>query len=274
MTTYLPADYHMHSDHSGDSSTPMEDMIKSSIEKGLSEICFTEHMDMDFPILEDVPKDKFTLDIPSYKEELFALRDKYKDKITVRYGIELGLQPQIVDINNKIIKENDFDFCIGSVHLVDKMDPYYPSCWEGKNEEDVIRRYFELTQENISLFSDFDVLGHLDYIIRYTPSHGAGYSYAKYKDYIDKVLKVLVQKKKGLDINTQSMFRGGSFTNPNSDIIKRFKELGGEIITFGSDAHITEAVAGCFEKAKEIAKDCGFDSFYTFEKRVPTRHQL
>ncbi len=274
MSTLLPADYHMHSNHSGDSYTPMKDIVESSIERGLFEICFTEHMDLDFPILEDVPEGKFTLNIPSYKKELFSLKEIYKDQITIKYGIELGLQPQIADINSNLIRENDFDFVIGSVHLVDKMDPYYPDCWEGKDEDSVVKRYFELSLENIGLFNDFDVLGHLDYIIRYTPSHGANYSYYKYKEIIDEILKTLVEKGKGLDLNTQSMFRGGSFTNPNADILKRFKELGGEIITFGSDAHKTESVGGCFERAKEIALDCGFDSYFTFDKRVPTGHKL
>ena len=272
MNRSLPSDYHMHTHNSGDSEAPMKDMIESAIKCGLSEICFTEHMDLDFPITESVPEGTFTLDIPSYKKELFSYRQKYQDTISIKYGIELGLQSQIIAQNSRVISDNDFDFVIGSIHLLDHADPYYPEFWEGRDEESVIRRYFFSTLENIKFFSDFDVLGHLDYIVRYTPTHGAGYSYSKYKEEIDAILSYLAEHDKGLDLNTKSLTRGGADSNPNADILSRFRELGGHIITFGSDAHTPDEVAGCFERAREIAVSCGFDSYYTFDKRVPTAH--
>ena len=275
MSTKLPADYHMHTHNSGDSDTPMKDMIESAIEKGLSEICFTEHMDLDFPILEEVPEGTFTLDIPAYHAEVLSYQKQYQDKIAIKYGIELGLQPQIVAENTKVIKSNDFDFVIGSIHLVDKKDPYYPYLWEGQKEHDIIRRFFELTLENIQAFDDFDVLGHLDYIVRYAPSGVPDYSYDMYKDVIDEILKVLVSKNKGLDLNTKAaLFKGGANTNPSEEVLRRFHELGGRLITFGSDAHVPGGIAGSFDKATELAKSCGFEEYYTFEKRIPTAHKL
>ena len=270
----LPSDYHMHTHNSGDSTAPMKDMIESAISCSLSEICFTEHMDLDFPITESVPEGTFTLDIPSYTRELFSYKEEYKEKISIKYGIELGLQTQIVKENTQILADNNFDFVIGSIHLLDHADPFYPDMWEGRDEEDIIRRYFVATLENIKAFTDFDVLGHLDYIVRYTPTKGAGYSYNKYKDEIDAILTCLAENGKGLDLNTKSLTRGGSQPNPNSEILKRFNELGGRIITFGSDAHNPEEVTGCFDKAREIALNCGFDSYYTFDKREPLANPL
>lgn len=270
----LPSDYHMHTHNSGDSTAPMKDMIESAISCGLSEICFTEHMDLDFPINENVSEGTFTLDIPSYSKELFSYKEEYKEKISIKYGIELGLQTQIVKENSQIIKDNNFDFVIGSIHLLDHEDPFYPEIWKGRNEEDIIRRYFVATLENLKAFSDFDVLGHLDYIVRYTPTKGAGYSYSKYKDEIDAILSYLVENGKGLDLNTKSLTKGAIEPNPNSEILKRFNELGGKIITFGSDAHDPSGVAGCFDKAREIALNCGFTSYYTFENREPVANPL
>ncbi|SFB75991.1 histidinol-phosphatase HisJ family protein [Butyrivibrio sp. YAB3001] len=270
MTTKLPADYHLHTHHSGDSSAPMKDMIESAISHGLGEICFTEHMDMDFPVFKDVPKDTFTLIVPPYHDEVSFYQNEYKDKINIKYGVELGLQPQIKDINRKFINDNDFDFVIGSIHLVDKKDPYYyPDYWEKENEDQVIARYFELTIECLQDFDDFDVLGHLDYIVRYTPSKGANYSYDKYKELIDEILRIIIKKGKGLDFNSKALFYGGS-PNPNPDILRRYKELGGEIITFGSDAHVPEGIAGAFDKMRDIALSCGFDHYYTYEKKTPS----
>ncbi|WP_029230693.1 histidinol-phosphatase HisJ family protein [Butyrivibrio sp. VCB2006] len=273
--SFLPADYHLHTHNSGDSEAPMKDMVESAISKGLTEMCFTEHMDLDFPITEQVPEGLFTLDIPPYEKDLFSYREEYKDRIAIKYGIELGLQPQILADNKAIIQNHGFDFVIGSVHLLDHKDPYYYSnYWSAQDEDSVIRRYFESTLENIKLFSDFDVLGHLDYIVRYTPSKGADYSYFKYKDIIDEILSLLIEMKKGLDLNTKALVSGNENPNPGIDILKRYHELGGRIITFGSDAHVPDGVAGCFDKAKDIALKCGFDSYYTFTKRVPCANTL
>lgn len=271
----LPADYHMHSHNSGDSEAPMKDMIESAINKGLSEICFTEHMDLDFPVSDKVAEGLFTLDIPSYKEELFSYRKEYQDRISIKYGIELGLQPQITAENAAVIKDNDFDFVIGSIHLLDKQDPYYPPMWEGKDEYAIIRHYFEATLENIQKFTDFDVLGHLDYIVRYAPKGAPDYCYDMYKDIIDEILITLVKNGKGLDLNTKAaLFKSGASTNPSKEVLKRFHELGGRIITFGADAHVPDGVAAFFEGAREIALSCGFTHYYSFNKRVPTAIEL
>ena len=103
------ADYHMHSSNSGDSKAPMESMIQSAIDKGLKEICFTEHMDMDFPRLPELPPDPFLLDVEAYKKEFLINKEKYSDKITLKFGIEIGMQPQIVAENTALAAKHDFD---------------------------------------------------------------------------------------------------------------------------------------------------------------------
>lgn len=275
MNFNIPADYHMHSHNSGDSTAPMGDMVRSAIEKGLKEICFTEHLDLDYPDFPDLPPEKFDLNIPAYKNELLKYKERYKDKITVKFGIEVGMQPQVTDENMKIVGENDFDFVIASVHLVDKRDPFYADFWSQGSVEDTFRRYFEITSENIKLFTDFDVLGHLDYIARYVPEGDTTYSYERFKDQIDEILSYLARNGKGLDFNSKVLSRGDNLLpNPCPAALKRFKELGGEIITFGSDAHRPETIGCEFEKMRQIALECGFTHYYTFDHRVPTAHKL
>ncbi len=275
MSFNMPADYHMHSHNSGDSKAPMDAMIKSAIEKGLSEICFTEHMDLDYPEFPDLPPEPFTLDIASYKEELFKYKEIFKDQITVKFGIEVGMQPQVTAENLKLVKENDFDFVIASVHLVDKRDPFYGEFWTADTMENIFKRFFELNLENIKLFPDFDVLGHLDYIARYVPNGDTTYSYERFKDQIDEILAYLAQNGKGLDFNSKVLgYSDTLLPNPCPEALKRFKELGGEIITFGSDAHNPEAIACEFETMRQIALDCGFTHYYTFDHRIPTAHNL
>ncbi len=270
----MQADYHLHTHHSGDSTAPMADMIESALSKDISEICFTEHMDMDYPVTEDVPEGTFFLNTEEYFREYLYYKEIYKDRISIKFGVEVGLQPHLKGRIADYVKRFPFDFVIGSVHLIDGQDPYYPSFWEGKKESDVIRRYFEYTIENIESIKDFDVLGHLDYIVRYTPTHGEGYTYEAFRDIIDPILKAVIESGKGLDLNTKSLFGGGKAPNPNEDILRRYKELGGTIITFGSDAHKPEALAGGFGLAKDIAQRCGFTEYYTFEKRTGTPVRL
>ncbi len=275
MSFNLPADYHMHSNNSGDSKAPMEAMIKSAIDKGLKEICFTEHNDLDYPEFPDLEPGTFDLDIPFYKEELFKLRDKYKDQITVKYGIEIGMQPQVAKDNMKIVSENDFDFVIASVHLVDKKDPFYGDFWGWDKIENIFKRFFDITLENLKLFTDYDVLGHLDYIARYVPNGDTTYSYARFKEQIDEILAHLAKNGKGLDFNSKVLgYSDTLLPNPCPEALKRFKELGGEIITFGSDAHRPETIGCEFAKMRQIALDCGFTHYYTFDHRKPTAHEL
>ena len=270
----IKADCHLHSNHSGDSSTPMEEMVKQGIALGLDTLCFTEHNDFDFPITESDPEGKFTLNPDSYLYELISLREKYANQITLLFGIELGLQPSCVMQNAVLAKSYDFDFIIGSSHLVNGEDPYYPAYYENRTEEEAYRYYFQSELENIKKFQNFDVYGHLDYVVRYGPNGDRAYTYDKYKDVIDPVLMALIEKEKGLEINIGGMKRGMREFHPVSDILRRYRELGGEIITIGSDAHAPEDMASHFDTAAEVLKSCGFSYYTVFEKRVPQFRKL
>ncbi len=271
----IKADYHIHTHHSEDSTAPMEDMIKQAISKGLSEICFTEHMDLDFPDYPDMPPHPFILNPLPYREEYLKYRDIYSGRIALKFGVEIGMQTHVAKENTDFIRRNDFDFVIGSIHLIDNKDPYYPDFWDNASVDERIKRYFKTTLENIIEFNDFDVLGHLDYITRYAPKTDNVYTYDKYSDLIDPILVYLIDEGKGLDCNSQMLSKDISFDpNPSPAIISRFRQLGGEIITFGSDAHRPDVIACGFDKMRDIALSCGFTGYYTFEKRKPIFHSL
>lgn len=132
-----------------------------------------------------------------------------------------------------------------------------------------LREYFESILENIAAFDGFDVYGHIDYVVRYGPNKNANYSYQKYADIIDEILKALIIKGKGIEINTGGFKYGLGHPNPAEDIIKRYHELGGEIITIGADAHQPEHVAFDFEKVPSILKEAGFTHYTVFKNRKP-----
>ncbi|MBQ6695374.1 MAG: histidinol-phosphatase HisJ family protein [Lachnospiraceae bacterium] len=264
----VTADFHMHSSFSGDSDTPMEEMIQKAIELGLTHMCFTEHNDYDFPVCEEIPEGTFELNVDAYLYDLLKYREKYRDQINILFGIELGLQPQITRQNSILAKNYDFDFIIGSSHICNQKDPYYPAFYEGRSEEEAYREYFESILTNIKKFTNFDVYGHLDYVVRYGPNKDKDYTFAKYQDILDPILKLLVENGKGLEINTGGVGKGLRELHPCTDILKRYKELGGEIITIGSDAHSPKDIAAHFQRATEVLKECGFQYYTIFEKRV------
>lgn len=258
-------DAHMHCHFSGDSETPPVDMINASIVKGLPGICFTDHLDYDFKEQPGL----FDLDLEPYYHTITQLQQEYKDQINIHYGIELGLQPHIVSKNLAVIKQYPFDFVIGSTHLVNGIDPYYPQYFSNRTEEEGYLEYFETTLMNIKSSPDYDVYGHIDYIVRYGPNKNKFYTYKKYQDIIDEILRRLIEGGKGIEINTAGFKYGLGHPNPTEEILTRYKELGGEIITVGSDAHVPEHVAYDFSKVPDILKAAGFNYYTVFEKRKP-----
>ena len=229
-------DCHMHSEFSADSGTPTADMIRQAIALGFKGICFTEHLDPDYP---PTPDDlEFALDIPAYYTKLNELKETYKNQIHIHFGIEIGLQLHLKQYFHNLLKEYPFDFVIGSSHVVHGADPYYPEFFQGRNEEQAYLEYFESILENLDAFHEMDTYGHLDYIVRYGPNKNQFYSYEKYRNILDAILKKLADTNVGLEVNTGGYHYRLGEPNPCTDIIRRYKELGGEIITIGADADL------------------------------------
>ncbi len=261
-------DSHLHTSYSSDSDTPMQDMIERGISLGLSAMCFTEHMDMDFPRPPQDPMD-FEVDTDAYYEGLCKLKDVYKDKLQVLFGVELGFQSHLAERCEAYANSYPFDFIIGSSHIVNGKDPFFPAFYEGRPEDESYRIYFESELENVKSFNTYDVYGHLDYVVRYGPNKNQFYSYQKFSDILDEILRALIERGKGIEINTGGLKYGLGHPNPTEDIIRRYHELGGEIITVGSDAHVPEYVAFEFKKAAAILQECGFSYYTYFENRKP-----
>lgn len=258
-------DAHTHTCFSGDSDASMAAMIASAQAHNLTGICFTDHMDMDYPGEPTL----FLLDIPKYQSAVRSLQQQYEDTFAIHCGIELGLQPQLATRHRELLEEYDFDFVIGSSHIVHGLDPYDPPFFQNKTQEEAYREYFISIHENILAFDAFDVYGHLDYVVRYGPTKNKSYSYQQYADIIDTILKLLIEKGKGIEVNTAGFKYGLHHPNPTEDIIRRYHELGGEIITIGSDAHRPEHIAYDFEKIPELLKEAGFRYYTVFENRKP-----
>lgn len=270
-------DMHTHSAYSTDSRTPMEEQVRAAIAKGLKGICLTDHMDYEFPFeLFDSPCEgqPFVFDEKPYKEEISVLKKKYPD-IWIGTGVECGIQPDALTCgkNRALVGQKDWDFIIGSVHLVDRMDPYNALYWEGYDKTERVRHYFEGTLTCIQIFSDFDTLGHLDYAVRYAPADLI-YNPSEYLEIIDEIFKFIIKKDIALEINASGLFSSAGQINPHPVFLKRYAELGGELITIGSDGHTPERIAGKFNFLESYIKEAGLRQYVTYEMRKPVFHDL
>ena len=260
------SDFHVHTSFSGDSQTPARDQIEAAIKLGMKEICITDHHDYG---TREMCKTDFTLDIPAYLPAIRALAEEYRGRIRVLTGIELGLMMREKEYLENLEKELPVDYIIGSSHFIDGFDIYDRALYEGRSERDTFMRYFESTLNRISSMDCYDTKGHLDNIIRYSPDKNKNYRPAEYMDINDEILRTLIRKGKALECNTAGFKYGLGHPHPYEEILKHYHDIGGELLTVGSDGHRTHEVGGYFEQAAEILKSCGFRYYTVFHERKP-----
>ena len=235
-------DSHMHTKFSADSEMLAEDAINKAQKLGFG-IVFTEHFDFDLP--GDID---FTFIPEDYWREYEHLRSN-----NLRLGVEVGMEEHSRKPYLEFIKRVPFDQVIGSIHLVERLDIYYPEYYADKDKNTAYRKYFEAMAEEAEI-GDFDILGHIDYICRAAPYENPEIEYSTFKDDIDKILKIIVEREKVLELNTRrfNTRRGIKELVP---IYKKYKELGGKYVTLGSDAHRVEAVCNYFDRAIDFVKE-------------------
>ena len=273
------ADMHVHTRWSSDSTTPVAEQVERAIELGMESICITDHQDFDAPRF---PPDYFTFliddrgddaAISAYVADLARVKERYGDRIEVLTGIELGMQPHLCERLTELANSFPFDFIIGSTHTFHKMDAEDKRHYEGVDIQLAVSQYFEEELENIKRFQVFDVAGHMDFVLRYGPGALEQFTYAKYADILDAILKELIETGRGIECNT-SKFAAKNMTNPHRDIIKRYAELGGEIITFGSDSHVSSRLGEGFCEVAEMVKACGIDYYAVFRQHKPSFYKI
>lgn len=260
----MRADVHMHCGFSNDSESRPEDMVESAIAKGLSVICFTDHYDKDN--LDWV--DEAIFDVESYFQKMIELQEEYRDQIDIRIGAEIGMQPYLAEYYQDFMAQHPFDFVIGSVHSVLEHDVAL-DFFQKHSDPEGYKIYFEEMLQDVQKIKSYDVLGHLDYIVRYSNQGSKGFDLNDYMDIIEEILKQVIAHGKGIEMNMSGLKYGLGAPHPQPEIIKRYRELGGEIITVGADGHIPEHIAYDYHLADDILKSCGFKYYTEFKGRKP-----
>ncbi len=260
-------DYHMHTMVSFDGQATPQQMVQAALAAGLKEICFTDHVD--YELGKDEQPMVFDLDAYNAAYDGLAAQG-----LKIRRGMEFGLKEYNADQLKWDSSRRQYDFVLGSIHFVDEVDIYFASpWWEGKTLEEAERRYLEQTLLCVQHHDGFDVLAHLTYLgkVKGNPSHKPIH-YEDHRELLDEILRTLARKGKGLELNTSGMDRCGVYL-PGLDYFRRFKELGGEIVTIGSDAHAPNRVGQyTHEAATQLAEIFGY--VCTFENRQPIFHKI
>lgn len=256
-------DYHIHSHFSSDCESDMKDVIEMAIELKLKEICFTDHIDYDY--CDSSIRFDFNLD--EYTDYIELMRKKYGDYIKILKGVEIGIQPHIVEKCDKLVKNNGFDFVIASMHTCNRQDLYSGAFYLNKTPKEAYLKYFEELLYCIKNFRNFNVVGHLNILARYN-DEVAKESLTDYFDILEVIFKALIERNKGIEINTSSL-RYSNTLLLSADILKFYHDLGGKIITLGSDTHVPNTLSYKFDYIYDILREIGFEYITTFEEMKP-----
>ena len=259
-------DYHIHTTVSYDGhNTPLE-MAQAALRAGLKEICFTDHLDYQ----QSSPKEIYAYTPEAYRAGYDGLEIS---GLTIRHGAEIGMTCWNVDEIIQDLNAYPYDFVIGSVHFIDDIDIYYPEFWAGRDFLATEQIYFEELLRCVQLHDTFDVLGHLTYI-----SKCKGHPNPRiipledHKEVIAEIMKTLIAKGKGMEINTSGVDRCGDYL-PGIPYLKLFKDLGGEIVTVGSDAHTSDRVGQYINDGIALVGSI-FGQVCTFCNHQPIFHKL
>lgn len=252
-------DYHLHSLHSFDGKSTLSHMCSSAINKGVKEVCFTEHFSID-PVIPTHGH----LNFDSYSSEVDECRNTYSKRLVIKKGLEICEPHLNKETLKNTLKDKNLDFIIGSVHNINKVK--LRNYMKDKNNFEAYKGYFEEVYNTVS-FGDMDVLGHLDLLKRYAYNDLGNYNFLQFEEYIIEILKKLIERNIGLEINTSGMRSDVNEIFPSIPVLKLYKHLGGEIITIGSDSHCKSLIGQGFELAINMLRNYGFKYIFTFDKR-------
>lgn len=275
------ADYHIHTEFSDDSIEPMENIIKTAITMKLNEICFTDHVDYgikcdrtEYATSEDAKNNGYkelNVDYPKYFHCIQELQEKYKGQMVIKKGLEFGIQTSTIIQFRKLFQSYSMDFIVLSCHQVENQEFWTYEFQKGRTQDDYIHRYYQEIYDCILAYKDYSVLGHLDMIQRYTEPR---YPFEKAKEIITKILKQVIKDGKGIEVNTSSFQYNLPDLMPERNILQLYYDLGGTIITVGSDCHKAERLGDHVEYIYNVLRGIGFKSVCTFNDMEPIYHKL
>ena len=274
------ADYHVHSAYSDDSEYPLEQVIRDAVAMGMDEICLTDHVDygikVDWDEGGEIPyygsRPRMNVDYPRYMAQLHELQQRYGDRIRIKIGLEFGMQTHTIPRYRALFARYPLDFVILSIHQVDDQEFWTQDFQRGRTQQEYHERYYEELLAVMQEYKDYSVLGHLDSITRYDKQ--GVYPFRRVRSIIEQILRCAIEDGKGIEVNTSSHRYGLSDTTPSVEILKLYRELGGTILTIGSDSHAPAYLGTHITETRALLRELGFRQFCTFDRMQPVFHPL
>ncbi|MDD4316130.1 MAG: histidinol-phosphatase HisJ family protein, partial [Clostridia bacterium] len=246
-------DTHTHSAFSHDGFHKISEVVSAAKEKGITYLAVTDHCDYDYLDLPGYGVVR-QLDLQGYLNEIERVQRETVG-IDFAVGLELGFHPKAVERYKKSIPFERFDYIINSVHSIDTHDVYFPAFFEGAERKESYGKYLLGVLASVSAPYPYSTVGHIGYISKNSVYDKKIVEYGDFADILDSILKGIIEKDKTLEINSNIRFDDSM---PNVSVLKRYRELGGQNGTFGSDAHKLVRLGEGYEKIKEIALSLGF----------------
>ena len=267
---HMYCDTHIHTSFSFDSDADPRSVAEQAVKLGIPRICITDHQDYLYPADEQT----WLIDTDRYFPELLALREEFEGRLQIDIGAEIGCQAEMDEEVMAFIEGHPFDFIIGSTHFAGGMDPYDREYFEGRSKSEAYKAFFERILENLRVIDDIDTLGHIDYVTRYGKEFPGEFNWKAYRDCFADIFTILIAKDICLEVNTAGYAAGLGRPNPGPELLRFYRELGGRLITLGSDAHEPGALARQFDITGMMLKELGFSEYMVFSKRIPQPYPL
>jgi len=249
------SDYHIHTKHSFDYQTPLLGSVKNiaqiCYEKGLNEIALTDHHELIFSSKGRFP----AVDFNALFSEVQKQKDFYNGKLNVLYGVELGQILEAMDTADTFLRRHCFDFVIGSVHTIRNGEDFYYLDFSSYTEEELWVIWENYVLDNIQLArwgkGKISTIGHFTYPYRYYKKNGFGPIIENFKktQLYDEFLNEVIENDIALEINTSGFRYGLNDSSPSFDLVKRYIQMGGKLITVGSDSH---NLRNCGDSIKDV----------------------
>lgn len=260
-------DLHVHTDNSPDGNHTAMFICEKAEFDGMRAIAFTDHCEVD-----SFKEESYDKRVQQAYFEMTKAQLAFRGKVLVLRGIELGQPHYNAPLAEQILSARKYDEVIGSVHnLRDRQDFYFMESFDESSVHALLTEYFD---EIINLleWGNFDILAHLTYPLRYFyAKSGISVDMREYKTQVDEILRLTAQKGKALEINTAGLRQPIGKLSPEADVVRRFKELGGEYVTYGSDAHYAEDIGKGMDVAFDVMRQAGFEELTFFQQRIPLK---
>lgn len=256
-------DYHIHTNYSSDGCNTVKEICESAVKSDLKEIAVTDHFE----------PTSLNQDYPQYKPEIILkdimeARNIYGGKIKIKFGVELGQPHLYPKYSELLLNENPYDFVLASVHKMNTDVDFSELNYHSIDVPLYCMKYLSQLK-HLAEWNKFDCIGHLDLVKRYGSLYRIKINLMDFKEELEEIFKILIKNGKGIEINTSGLRQAAKSCLPDLNIVRFYRQLGGEIITVGSDSHHVSDVGKGISNGIKIAENAGFRYITIFSNRKP-----